>query len=126
MSPLKFIDIAPGLSILPTHAAAVKDAGDGRAVIFLKGTGALDGFVVERDWTDVVDELNEALERQAGARDDEDEEDDAEEGKEGNQGNAKHAPSRYTHTAVNAHGHRIGTPNHGKTWHDVITGEQIA
>lgn len=121
MSPLKFIDIAPGLSILPTHAAAVKDAGDGRAVIFLKGTGALDGFVVERDWTDVVDELNEALERQAGARDgSEDGEDEHAE-----EGNVEHAPSRYTHTAVNAHGHRIGTPNHGKTWHDVITGERI-
>lgn len=124
MSPIKFIDIAPGLSILPTHVAAVKDAGDGRATIFLQGTGALDGFVVERDWRDVVEELDVALERQEENREDaNDEDDEADEDEDNDDNNNARA---YTHTAVNAHGHRIGTPDHGRTWHDAVTGKRIA
>ncbi len=38
--------------------------------------------------------------------------------------NAAASASHYTHTARNAAGHRIGTNDGGKTWHDIATGQQ--
>ncbi len=119
MTHMQFIDIAPGVSVLPSHVAAVKDNGDGRTVIFIKGGNAQDGLEVDRYWRDVIDELNTALKQQ---------QEDEETGyNENDSGDRDHSVSaNYTHTAINSHGHRIGTLNHGKTWHDVNTGEQIA
>ncbi len=58
----RLIDIAPDLVVNPKHVAAVKDLGRGKCAVFLVGQSAVDGgFLVDRDWNDVVEEVNDEL-----------------------------------------------------------------
>ena len=59
---MKLIEISDGFAVLPRHVAVVKRGEEGQSVLFTVGQSALEGFVVDRPFEDVFDEVNEALE----------------------------------------------------------------
>jgi len=62
----RFIDITPDLAVCPGPGMVVKRVGDDQCAVFTPGQSAADGgFRVERAWEEVVDELNEELDRAA-------------------------------------------------------------
>lgn len=65
------------------HVAVVKNLGDGKCAVFTPGQSATDGgFLVEAEWSDLVGEINDELERaadEAGEFEDEDDASDQEE-----------------------------------------------
>ena len=62
---MKLLDLSPDLTVLAHAISAIKRGSDeGKSVVYLKGQGALDGFVVERDFDDLVSEWGEAIEEE--------------------------------------------------------------
>jgi hypothetical protein len=56
------IEIGDGLFVQPEEVAAIKSAGDGKSVLYLKGQSALEGFVVEGEAVDIADKVDGELE----------------------------------------------------------------
>lgn len=74
---IKLLEIADGLCVQPRKVVAIKrsELEDEKCTVFLAGQSAVDGgFLVDREYEDVRDEVNSAL---AGL----DDEEDAEENK---------------------------------------------
>lgn len=59
---MKLIEVADGVHVMPCHVALVKHAGEGQSVLWTVGQGYLDGFTIDRDCDELVDEINQALE----------------------------------------------------------------
>ena len=60
----RLIDISPDLAVAAQHVAAVKQLDDGKCAVYLVGQSAVDGgFLVDRDWSEVIGDVNEELER---------------------------------------------------------------
>jgi hypothetical protein len=65
MNASKLIDVDPDLTVKAHSIAAIKrGASEGQSVVFLKGCGPLDGFVVEIDFDTAVKEWEEALDEE--------------------------------------------------------------
>lgn len=62
----KMIEVADGFAIMPTAVAVLKRGEEGQSVLFTRGQSALEGFVVDSDYGDMLDEINEALEEENG------------------------------------------------------------
>lgn len=58
------LDLSPDLTVSAHSLAAIKRIDDEKCLVFLKGQGALDGFVVEREFDDLVSEWGEAIEEE--------------------------------------------------------------
>ena len=55
------LDLSPDLTVAAHAIAAVKRIDDEKCLVFLKGQGALDGFVIEREFDALVEEWGDAL-----------------------------------------------------------------
>jgi len=72
MNPIyRLIDISEDLAVAAQHVAAVKNLGDGKSAVFMVGQSALEGFTVERDWTEIIGDINDELERSVETDDEE-------------------------------------------------------
>lgn len=59
----KLLDISPDLTVAVHSISAIKrGASDEQSVVFLKGQSSLEGFVVEREYEQLTDEWERALE----------------------------------------------------------------
>lgn len=59
---MKLIEIDDGMAVLPQKVVVLKRADD-KCVIWTAGQSAVDeGFLVDRDYDELLDEMNEALE----------------------------------------------------------------
>jgi hypothetical protein len=80
MSPVyRLIDIAPDLAVCPCPGMVVKKVDDDSCLLFTPGQSALEGFLVESPWEQVIGDLNDELERsveETGDYDDEEDEDE--------------------------------------------------
>ena len=56
------IEVSEGFFVQPEEVAAVKSAGNGKSVLYLKGQSALEGFVIEGEAVDVAERVDEELE----------------------------------------------------------------
>lgn len=72
---MRLIDISEDLAVLPRRISAVKRTGDKCAVFMAADNAVTGGFLVDRDFDDLVKEINDALEdeeydarRQDGSR----------------------------------------------------------
>lgn len=62
----KLIDVDPDLTVKAHSISAIKRGVNGeQSIVYLKGQGALDGFVVERPFDEVTSEWEKALEEEA-------------------------------------------------------------
>ena len=59
----RLIDISPDLAVAAQHVAAVKRIDEGSCVVYLVGQSALEGFLVDAPWDQVISDLNDELER---------------------------------------------------------------
>lgn len=66
---MKLIEIADGFSLIPCAGMVVKRGNEGQSVVFTPGQSALEGFVVDREYDEVCEEIDEALEEQYGEKD---------------------------------------------------------
>jgi hypothetical protein len=60
----KLLDWSPEITIKAHAIMAIKRGEEGQSVVFLKGCGPLDGFVVEIDFDTAVKEWEEALDEE--------------------------------------------------------------
>lgn len=51
------IEIADGFAVRPKSVAVLKRGEEGQCVVFTEGQSATEGFVVDRDFEDVLAEL---------------------------------------------------------------------
>ena len=58
----KLLDWSPDITIKAHGIQAIKRGEEGQCVVFLKGCGPMDGFVVEMEYETAVSEWEEALE----------------------------------------------------------------
>ena len=58
------IELADGFFVQPSEVAAVKSAGEGKSILYLKGQSALEGFVVEGEALDIADKVDEELDEE--------------------------------------------------------------
>ena len=72
----RLIDISSDLAVAANHVAAVKRIDEGSCVVYLVGQSALEGFVVERPWDEIIADVNDELERAVEEAEGEPEEDD--------------------------------------------------
>lgn len=63
---MKLIEIADGFSLVPCGGMIVKRGNEGQSVVFTPGQSALEGFVVDREYEELCEEIDEALEGQDG------------------------------------------------------------
>jgi hypothetical protein len=56
------IEIDDGFFVQAEEVAAVKSAGNGKSILYLKGQSALEGFVIEGEAVDVAERVDEELE----------------------------------------------------------------
>lgn len=63
---MKFVEIADGFSLIPCAGMVVKRGNEGQSVVFTPGQSALEGFVVDREYEELIDEIDEALEDEDG------------------------------------------------------------
>jgi hypothetical protein len=63
---VKMIEIADGLAVMPSAVAVLKRADKGCALYTAGQSAAYDGFFVDRDFEDLLDEINDALEDEDG------------------------------------------------------------
>lgn len=60
MTPSRLIDIADDLAVRTSDVVAVRNLGGGKCAVFLAGQSAVDGgFTVEREFEELVAELND-------------------------------------------------------------------
>lgn len=52
------IEIADGFAVRPKSVAVLKRGDAGQCVLFTEGQSALEGFVVDREFEDVLEEIN--------------------------------------------------------------------
>jgi hypothetical protein len=62
---MRMIEIGDGLAFIPAPGCVLKRADD-KCVLYTPGQSALEGFVVDRDYDELLDEINEALEDEDG------------------------------------------------------------
>ena len=59
----KLIEISPDLAIMPHRVSAVKRFDDEKCTVFMAADCAVDGgFLIEREFDAVLEEINDALE----------------------------------------------------------------
>ncbi len=62
----QLLALTDDLAILPHHISAVRRVDDDQCAVYLVGQSAIDGsFLVDRDFDDVVEEINDGLAREA-------------------------------------------------------------
>lgn len=66
---MKLIEVADGFSLVPCAGMVVKRGNEGQSVVFTPGQSALEGFVVDREYEEVIEEIDEALEDENGEKD---------------------------------------------------------
>lgn len=70
---MKLIEIDDGVYVMPEHVAVVKHVDGGKSGLWTVGQGAQDGFTVDRDCDELVEEINSALEDEDEESNEEDE-----------------------------------------------------
>ena len=75
----RLIDISPDLAVAANHVAAVKRIDEDSCIVYTVGQSALEGFVVEVPWDQVISDCNDELERAVEEAYDRDSEDGAHE-----------------------------------------------
>jgi hypothetical protein len=59
----RLIDISPDLAVCPCPGMVVRRVNDDQCILFTPGQSALEGFVVDAPWDEVVGNLNDEFER---------------------------------------------------------------
>ena len=59
---MKLVDVSPDLAIQPDLIVAIRRAGPEKSVIYTTGQSAEQGFLVEREFDELVDEINQEME----------------------------------------------------------------
>ncbi|HEX5426651.1 MAG TPA: hypothetical protein VFW94_24275 [Candidatus Acidoferrales bacterium] len=55
------LEIDEGVYITPEHVTLIKEAGDGKCVLFVSGQSPLDGFVIDRPADEVAQDIADEL-----------------------------------------------------------------
>ena len=76
---MKLVDVSPDLAVQLDFVVAVRRAGAEKSLIYTTGQSAEQGFLVERDFDELVDEINQEMDDELDDADDEDEDDPAKE-----------------------------------------------
>lgn len=71
----RLIDISPDLAVCPCPGMVVRRVDDDHCILFTPGQSALEGFVVDAPWDEVISTLNDEFERAVEEADDSEEED---------------------------------------------------
>jgi hypothetical protein len=59
---MKLVDVSPDLAVQPDLIVAIRRAGPEKSLIYTTGQSAEQGFLVEREFDELVDEVNDLLE----------------------------------------------------------------
>jgi hypothetical protein len=59
----RLVDISPDLAVCPCPGMVVRRVDDEKCLLFTPGQSALEGFLVDAPWDQVISDLNDELER---------------------------------------------------------------
>lgn len=64
---MKFLELTPDLAVIPCPGMVLKRVDEEKCSLFLPGSSPVDGgFLIERDYEEVLNEINDALEDEDG------------------------------------------------------------
>jgi hypothetical protein len=72
------IELDDGFAVCPRAIAVLKRGDDGQTLLFTQGQSALEGFVVDREYDEVLEEVKQALEEDGSDEEEAEEEEEDE------------------------------------------------
>ena len=72
----RLIDISPDLAACPCPGMVVRRVDDEKCILYTPGQSALEGFIVDAPWDQVISDLNDEFERAVEEGEEEDEEEE--------------------------------------------------